>query len=95
MSNSYFLLQTHGTGTAAGDSAEVRAIENVFRSSGTRAAPLYLGSVKANIGHCESSSGAAGLIKSILVLEKGLIPPNINLENIKQELNFDLGTIKV
>jgi acyl transferase domain-containing protein len=81
-------LETHGTGTVAGDIAESKAISSFFQSQ-TRAFPLYLGSIKSNIGHCESASGIAGLIKTILVLEKGLIPPTINLENFKNGLAFN------
>jgi acyl transferase domain-containing protein len=67
-------VEAHGTGTKAGDAIEIEAISNVFCNR--RVDPLYVGSIKSNIGHPESSSGLAGLIKAILVLEKGLIPPN-------------------
>ena len=67
----------------------------MFRASQSRLSPLYLGSIKANIGHCESSSGIAGLIKTILVLEKGLIPPNVKLKTLKKELTLNPETIQV
>ncbi|KAK1979267.1 hypothetical protein LZ30DRAFT_783573 [Colletotrichum cereale] len=71
-------VEAHGTGTAVGDPIEARAIGEVFRTS--RKAPLHVGSVKSNIGHLEGASGLAGIIKTILVLENGIIPPICNFE---------------
>ncbi|MCJ1405286.1 hypothetical protein MMC11_008513 [Xylographa trunciseda] len=70
-------FEAHGTGTKAGDPIEVSAIEAAFRDQTPRDEPLFIGAVKTNIGHLEGASGIAGLIKTILVLEKGIIPPNI------------------
>ena len=77
-------IEAHGTGTIAGDVAEMDALERVFCKD--RVSPLYVGSIKANIGHLESTSGLAGLIKAILVLEKGLIPSTPSLEALKGKL---------
>ena len=88
-------LEAHGTGTVVGDVAETKAISEVFGIPEGRNHPLYLGSVKSNIGHLESASGIAGLIKAILILEKGWIPPSINLKNLKKELNFNNTAIEV
>ena len=82
-------VEAHGTGTAAGDLSEVKALESVFAMDGRREFPLYLGSTKANIGHLESASGIAGLIKAVLMLEKGIIPGNPNLEELKDDLDID------
>jgi acyl transferase domain-containing protein len=88
-------IEAHGTGTVAGDLAEIRAIANVFTQNGLRPDPLYVGSVKSNIGHLESSSGLAGLIKTVMVLEKGLIPPNVNIQAFKRDLRLEAWNIKV
>ena len=80
-------MEAHGTGTAAGDLAEIGAIRDVFCNN--RKSPLHVGSIKSNIGHLESASGLAGLVKTVLVLEKGFIPPNANFEAAKAELNLD------
>ncbi|KAK6812394.1 hypothetical protein RU639_011774 [Aspergillus parasiticus] len=68
--------ELHGTGTKAGDSAEIRAIASTIATS--RSQPLYCGSVKSRVGHTEAASGMAAVIKSVLCLEKGVITPNLN-----------------
>ena len=88
-------IEAHGTGTVAGDATEMKSISNVFCNGDRRQSPLYVGSVKSNIGHLECTSGLAGLIKTILILEKGFIPPNINLEEIKTSLKDQIQQIKV
>ncbi|KAA8646574.1 Type I Polyketide synthases (Type I PKS) [Aspergillus tanneri] len=69
-------FEAHGTGTSVGDPIEARAIGTAFRQHRSAGEPLYVGSVKSNLGHLEGASGVAGVIKTILILEKGLIPPN-------------------
>lgn len=51
--------------------------------------PLYVGSVKANIGHLEGCAGLAGLIKTVLVVERGLIPPIADFEKVNPRLKLD------
>ena len=89
------LVEAHGTGTLAGDTTEMRSISNVFCRRSERRNRLLVGSVKSNIGHLESASGLAGVIKTILSLEKGLIPPSINLEEPKAGLKDALHYIDV
>lgn len=88
-------IEAHGTGTIAGDVTEMKSISNVFCNRDRRQNPLYVGSVKSNIGHLESASGLAGLIKTVMILEKGYIPPNINLEEIKSGLEDQIQQIRV
>ncbi|OJK00237.1 hypothetical protein ASPACDRAFT_28570 [Aspergillus aculeatus ATCC 16872] len=64
-------IEAHGTGTPAGDPLELRAISAAFDGQ-----PLHIGSVKANIGHTEASSGLASVIKMAMALERCVIPPN-------------------
>ncbi|KAL3484692.1 hypothetical protein BJX62DRAFT_243695 [Aspergillus germanicus] len=80
-------VEAHGTGTQAGDAAEVTSIKAVFASGArSREHPLFLGSIKANLGHSESTSGLAGVIKTVLALEKGVIPPLAELQQLKPDL---------
>ncbi|KAI0451357.1 hypothetical protein F5B21DRAFT_528029 [Xylaria acuta] len=69
-------VEAHGTGTPVGDPIEMKAIGRVFRLYRSPEDPIYVGSLKANIGHLEGCSGLAGIIKSIMILERGVIVPN-------------------
>lgn len=74
-------FEAHGTGTKAGDPCEAAAINSVF-SARTPEDPIFVGALKSNMGHPEGASGIAGVIKTLLVLEKGIIPPNVYPERI-------------
>ncbi|KAI1079615.1 ketoacyl-synt-domain-containing protein [Whalleya microplaca] len=73
-------VECHGTGTQAGDWRELKAISDAFCGSRTHDNPIYVGSVKTNIGHLEGCAGIAGLIKGILTIENGMIPKHLNFE---------------
>ena len=88
-------MECHGTGTQAGDWRELKAISETLASCRPIARPLYVGSVKTNIGHLEGSAGVAGLIKGVLVLEHGVIPPNINFEKGNPNIDFEEWRVKV
>ncbi|XYI03831.1 type I polyketide synthase [Sorangium sp. So ce1128] len=82
-------VEAHGTGTILGDPIEIRALGAAL--CGGRAAddPLLVGSVKTNIGHAESASGIAGLIKAALSLQHGEIPPHLHLTRLNPHLRWD------
>ncbi|PKY00415.1 ketoacyl-synt-domain-containing protein [Aspergillus campestris IBT 28561] len=88
-------VEAHGTGTQAGDNAEINSISKVFCDNIQRSQPLLVGSVKANLGHCESASGLAGLIKTVLALEKGFIPATPDLLNVKDGLDLAKRNIRI
>ncbi|OGM44452.1 hypothetical protein ABOM_006955 [Aspergillus bombycis] len=81
-------VESHGTGTTAGDPIEVRSIVQAFGSV-DRAQPIYVGALKPNIGHVEGGSGISGIIKAILILESGVIPPNVNFEKVNPHIHMD------
>ncbi|KAF5707998.1 polyketide synthase [Fusarium mundagurra] len=88
-------VEAHGTGTPVGDPIEVKAIGRCFQEHRSPSEPLYVGSVKPNIGHLEGASALVSLIKCILILEKGVIPPNALLQKINPALNEDSFNITV
>lgn len=88
-------VECHGTGTKAGDPTELMAISESLCSQRSKDHPLIVGSIKTNIGHCEGAAGVAGLIKSILCLEKGMIPPNTNFKEPNPAINFEDWNVKV
>ena len=87
--------EAHGTGTVAGDSAEFKAITRLFSTKDRRKATMLLGSIKSNIGHLEAASGVAGLIKAVLVLENGMVPPNANFVSPKDGIALGPQGFKV
>ncbi|EED21099.1 polyketide synthase, putative [Talaromyces stipitatus ATCC 10500] len=82
-------VEMHGTGTQAGDATEMRSVLSVFAPFSTRKFPLHLGTVKANIGHAESASGVASLIKVLLMMKHNAIPPHCG---IKTKINHNYPT---
>ncbi|KAF5690649.1 polyketide synthase [Fusarium denticulatum] len=88
-------VEAHGTGTPVGDPIEVEAIGRCFQNHRSHSEPLYVGSVKANIGHLEGASALASLVKCILMLEKGVIPPNALIQKINPALNAESYNITV
>lgn len=87
-------VEAHATGTAAGDPIEARAIANTFGTA-DRESPLIVGAVKSAIGHTEGASGLAGIIKSVMVLESGMIPPNANFEKANPKIPIDKWRIRL
>ncbi|PQE04373.1 Acyl transferase acyl hydrolase lysophospholipase protein [Rutstroemia sp. NJR-2017a BVV2] len=69
-------LECHGTGTQAGDPTEVRGAGSVFAATRDPNKPLIIGSIKGNVGHAEPAAGISGLMKTIMAMEKGVIPGN-------------------
>ena len=81
-------IEAHGTGTPIGDPIEAAAIGAVYGRSGTRGSALPIGSVKTNLGHLESASGMAGLIKAILILKNRALPPSLHLTTPNPHIDF-------
>jgi len=79
-------IEAHGTGTRLGDPIEIEAISNVYGRNRKENNPLYIGSVKANIGHLEAGAGIAGLFSVLSILQHGEIPPNCNLHELNSEI---------
>ncbi|KAK5100974.1 hypothetical protein LTS08_004580 [Lithohypha guttulata] len=86
-------FEAHGTGTQAGDPRETRAIGSVFAPG--RDHPLYVGSIKTNIGHLEGASGLAGVIKTVMSLEAGTILPNMHFNSPNPNIDFKNWQIQV
>ncbi|MEU6332093.1 type I polyketide synthase [Streptomyces sp. NPDC047049] len=82
-------LETHGTGTHKGDPIEFEGATAAYREDTERAGYCALGSAKANIGHLDVASGLAGLIKTLLVLKHGVIPPMANFSKPNPALDLD------
>jgi acyl transferase domain-containing protein/NAD(P)-dependent dehydrogenase (short-subunit alcohol dehydrogenase family)/acyl carrier protein len=88
-------VEAHGTGTSLGDPIEARALAEVFGSGRASDSSLRVGSVKSNIGHAESAAGIAGLIKAILALRHGKIPPTLHLKELNPHIDWNGLAIEV
>ncbi|KAE9364958.1 putative polyketide synthase [Stipitochalara longipes BDJ] len=77
-------VEMHGTGTQAGDTEEIQSVTNVFSPAKKRRNsknPLYIGAVKANVGHSEAAAGVTALLKVLLMFQKNAIPPHVGIKN--------------
>ncbi|GAA2267733.1 hypothetical protein GCM10010430_61150 [Kitasatospora cystarginea] len=84
------MVEAHGTGTVIGDPIELRALTEAFRDQTDGSGGCVIGSVKSNIGHLLSAAGIAGLIKAVLAVRHGTIPPTVGCE--RPNPRFDLGS---
>jgi phthiocerol/phenolphthiocerol synthesis type-I polyketide synthase D len=80
-------VEAHGTGTPLGDPIEATALGTVLGKD--RARPLLIGSIKSNLGHLEAAAGLAGLVKAVLALEHGRIPPTMHYRRPNPRIDFD------
>ncbi len=86
-------VEAHGTGTLLGDPIEALALGNALGLG--RNSPCPIGSVKTNFGHLEAAAGVAGLIKTALSVNRGMIPPSLHLETPNPLIPFDRLPIRV
>ncbi|MGW2306288.1 SDR family NAD(P)-dependent oxidoreductase, partial [Streptomyces sp. NPDC001809] len=89
------LIETHGTATRLGDPIELAALTEVFGGDPDREGPVHLGAVKGNIGHLEPAAGLAGLVKALLCLRHGEIPPVAGYEKPSSHLDLSSGPFEI
>jgi acyl transferase domain-containing protein len=81
-------VEAHGTGTLVGDPIEVAGLTRAFRASTDRTSYCAIGSVKTNVGHLGAAAGIAGLIKTVLAMEHGQLPPHLHYERPNPSIDF-------
>ena len=82
-------VEAHGTGTSLGDPIEVNALCQVLARGRRGDQPCWLGSLKANLGHLEAAAGIAGLIKVLLCLDHGALPPHPHLRKLNPLMELE------
>ncbi|AXG81631.1 type I polyketide synthase [Streptomyces paludis] len=82
-------VEAHGTGTRVGDPIEASALAEVVGDRPAGGRPCLIGSVKTNIGHCEAAAGIAGLIKTVLALGYGVIPPTLSVSGPRADIPWE------
>lgn len=87
-------IEAHGTGTSLGDPIELAALKEIFGNRSLEN-PLYVGSIKSNLGHLESAAGMAGIAKLIVQFQAQALAPSINALPLNPRLNIDDVPIKI
>src|SRR5882762_9727299 len=82
-------VEAHGTGTAVGDPIEAHALAEALCGNRSADAPLPIGSIKTNLGHLETAAGIAGLLKAMLILKYGQIPPSLHFSTPNPHIDFE------